>query len=266
MPASIPLLVCADDFGYSDAVDSGIAQLVATGRVSATSCLTSSPRWLTAAPLARSLRDRADLGLHLDLTEFARLAGLPRLLLTARLGLLDRRQIAERISTQLARFEDTIGAAPDYVDGHQHVHQLPAVATPLLEELQRRYAGRLPWVRVSLPVGRDFKSRLIAATGAAALRRALDLAGFRRTRRLLGVYDFGATPPYAQRFAAWLGMVQPGDALMVHPAATALASDALGAAREREFAALRSPQAGELLAAAHVFPARGASLHSLAAA
>jgi chitin disaccharide deacetylase len=255
-----PLIICADDFGYSPAVDAGIAQLIALGRLTATSCLTAAPRWPEAAVVARSLVGRADLGLHLDLVEFARLASLPRLLISARLGLLDRRSVREQIATQLSRFEDAVGAAPDYVDGHQHVHQPPLIATELLEELRQRYAGRLPWIRVSQPAGSSLKSRIIAATGARQLAASAARAGFRHTRRLLGSYDFGAEPPYEARLGAWVDEVREGDALMVHPANGETHGDVLGAARQREFTALASPTFAAQLARAGVVPARGTSL------
>jgi len=257
---STPLIICADDFGYADAVDAGIATLVAAGRVTATSCLTSSPRWREAAARARGLLSSADVGLHLDLTEFARVAALPRLLLAGRLGLLDRRVLRARCAEQLTRFEDALGAPPAYVDGHQHVHQLPAVARELIDELLRRYGDALPWMRISQPAGKDLKSRLIAATGAARLRRRLDAAGLRHNDRLLGIYDFGASPPWLERAAGWLRETRAGDALMVHPASAAVAGDPLSEARRREFDALGSPQFAALLDRHRVEPARGASL------
>lgn len=257
---STPLLICADDFGYAPAVDAGIATLVDAGRVTATSCLTMSPCWPEAAGTARALHGRADLGLHLDLTEFPRRASLARLLVAGRLGLLSRGALRQRVTAQLARFEDAIGAAPDYVDGHQHVHQVPAVARVLIDELARRYGRASPWVRISLPAQRDLKSRVIAATGADALRRRLDAANIRHTKRLLGVYDFREHPAWIDRAATWLAEARAGDALMVHPAARPVPGDPLATARAREFDALASPRFGELLASCGLEPARGASL------
>jgi predicted glycoside hydrolase/deacetylase ChbG (UPF0249 family) len=255
-----PLLICADDFGYAPAVDEGIAALVERGRITATSCLTMSPRWSEAAALARSLRDRADVGLHLDLTEFSRHASLPRLLVAGRLGLLSSDALRERLIAQLSRFEDALGAPPDYVDGHQHVHQLPAVARILVDELTRRYGHALPWVRISLPQARDLKSRIIASTGADALRRMLEAANVRHTARLLGIYDFSTEPAWIDRATTWLRDVRAGDALMVHPATRATSADPLAEARVREFEALGSARFGGLLASHELRAARGDSL------
>jgi len=255
-----PLLICADDFGYDAAVDEAIASLVAAQRVTATSCLVLSPRWHAAAPLARGLFAQADVGLHLDLTEYPHRASLGRVLVAGRLGLLSRARLRERVATQLARFEDTLGQAPRYVDGHEHVHQLPTVSAVLLDELARRYAGAMPWIRVSAPAAPDLKGRIIGAVGATALRRRLDAAGVRHTRRLLGVYDFGTSPPWLDRAAVWLSQARAGDALMVHPATRAVSGDPLALARVREHDALASPRFVELLASHGVVPARGDSL------
>jgi predicted glycoside hydrolase/deacetylase ChbG (UPF0249 family) len=261
MPAT-PLLVCADDFGYSADVDAGIARLVEAGRVTAASCLTASSRWQDAARLARTLRPLADVGLHLDLTEFERLGSLPGVLLAGRAGLLDRKRVRAAIRSQLDAFEDGIGAPPDYVDGHQHVHQLPVVAAAVLEELGTRYLTRQPWVRVSWAPEKALKSRVITGLGAAALARACERRGLRHTRRLLGVYDFRASPSYAQRLATWLGAARGGDALMVHPAQRASPADPLGQARVREFTALLAPETAALFARAQVVAARGDSLRT----
>jgi predicted glycoside hydrolase/deacetylase ChbG (UPF0249 family) len=262
---SIAVVITADDFGYCDAVDAGIATLVQQGRVTATSCLTSSPRWSSAAAVARGLHDQADLGLHLDLTEFARLASLPRLIADATLGRLDPSTLRTQIRSQLGAFEDAIGAPPDYIDGHQHVHQLRPVARVLIDEVLARYgrAGETrPWVRVSRPVAAGLKGRIIGGLGADSLERQLDAAGLRHTSRLLGVYDFSDAPSYESRLVAWLRMARDGDALMVHPASALDAADELGAARLREYTTLTSSATGALLAELGIRPVRGDTLHA----
>lgn len=256
----VPLLVTADDFGCDARVDAGIARLVDLGRVSATACLVGAPRWPEAAALARTLRTRADVGLHFDLTEYGRLGPLPSLFAAAMLRALPEPALRARLRRQLDLFEQAVGAPPDYVDGHQHVHQFPQVARLLASMLRERYPGREPWVRVSMPAQRDLKSRLIAMSGARGLARRLDTAGLRHTGRLLGIYGFGARPPWIERLAHWLAQARAGDALMVHPAAAVVPGDPLGAARVREYEALASPQAAALLAEHGVAPARGTSL------
>ena len=51
------------------------------------------------------------------------------------------------IAAQLDTFTQALGRAPAYIDGHQHVHQLPVVRTLLLEEIARRYPAAALWLR-----------------------------------------------------------------------------------------------------------------------
>ena len=65
------LIICADDFALSPAIDEGIIQLIQQNRLSAASCMVLSPRWTEAAKLIElEIRSKADIGLHLDFTEF----------------------------------------------------------------------------------------------------------------------------------------------------------------------------------------------------
>src|SRR3990167_2260515 len=65
------LIVCADDYAQSPAIDAGIIQLIQQNRLSAASCMVLSPRWAEAAKsLTQEIRNKADIGLHLDFTQF----------------------------------------------------------------------------------------------------------------------------------------------------------------------------------------------------
>ncbi len=46
-----PIIISADDFAQSAAIDTAIVALIQQKRLSATSCLTLSPRWPEAAKL-----------------------------------------------------------------------------------------------------------------------------------------------------------------------------------------------------------------------
>src|SRR5882672_4507386 len=113
------LIVAADDFAQNAAVDDGILGLIAAGRISAASCLAASPRWPQAARrLEREVRAKADIGVHLDLTEFVRPAGgHVGLVLASYTGTLAKPRLRVLIDEQLQRFEDAVGMVPDYVDG-----------------------------------------------------------------------------------------------------------------------------------------------------
>ena len=85
------VILNADDFAFNAAVSRGIVALAQKSRLSATSAMTLSPRWVQDAPALAELRGQIDVGLHLDWTSpFAiRIAGhgssLPRAMLAAML-------------------------------------------------------------------------------------------------------------------------------------------------------------------------------------
>jgi predicted glycoside hydrolase/deacetylase ChbG (UPF0249 family) len=255
------LIVAADDFGQSEAIDDGIVALIESGRISAASCLTASPRWPRAAcRFDRDIRAKADIGVHLDLTEFVRPAGGHVTLLLASLaGALDPGRLRALVDDQLQRFEDAMGAAPDYVDGHRHVHQLPRVREALLSALAARYGDRLPWIRVSVAAKRaGLKAGIVSALGGGELSARCRALGLVCSERLLGFYDMGRVQQdYRLRLRQWLEQARTGDVLMCHPAARADRSDPIGAARHAEFVALDSAWWTEARATAGVELTRG---------
>lgn len=251
------VFVTADDYGYNAAVDDAILALAEAGRLAGAGCMTRAPGWRAAAArippppatpggdaedgLSQDSRGVCGWGLHLDLTEFSpqRRALWP--LIGASLARrLDPAALRAEIAAQCALFEDATGRAPDYVDGHQHVHQLPQVREALVEVLAARYAGRLPWLRISgARVGDGAKALFIAALGADELERLATAAGIDCMPRLLGAYGFdGDAESYRRRLGDWLARAADGHALMVHPATGALPGDPIGPARVREYGVL----------------------------
>jgi len=236
------LCLCIDDFGLHAGINAAAFNLVAQGRAHALACQVGGPAWEAGAAELRRAQG-VDVGLHLDFTEHplrepARPLG--RLISLSLLRRFDAAALQAEVAAQLDRFEAGMGRAPDFVDGHQHVHQLPQVREALLAELQRRGPAR-PWLRSTRrPRARrwQFKPWFIETLGAAELARQARQAGFPQNRALLGVYDF--TPG---RFAAllpeWLAAAQDGDLLMCHPSLSAAApGDHILAARQAEFEVL----------------------------
>ena len=254
-------IVAADDFAYNAAIDDAILALIDAGVVTATSCLTAAPRWAQSARLlGAARRGRADVGVHVDLTEFERVAPSHALLSAACYAKrIDRARVRSALQAQLQRFEDALGTAPDYVDGHRHVHQLPVVRDVLTDLLRERYPQRLPWVRISR-AGADagWKGWLITQLGSRGLAAACASAGIATNARLLGIYDFtGTAHDYRHRADAWLADAAEGDALMCHPAARVDAADPIGRARVVEFEVLSSAWWTACLATHDIQPSRG---------
>ncbi|MEO7939845.1 MAG: ChbG/HpnK family deacetylase, partial [Burkholderiaceae bacterium] len=175
------LAVCADDFGLSPGVSAGIAQLARSQRISAVSCLTNVPDWDQSAPALSDLPTSVAVGLHINLTEgqplspelaalWPTLPSLPRLMALAHLGLVPQAAVQREIVAQWGAFLSHAGQRPQFVDGHQHVHQFPGVRTAMLGALDQLQAR--PAVRSAAHLigpGHGFKRWVIRQTGARCL-------------------------------------------------------------------------------------------------
>ena len=253
------ILLCADDYALHPLVDDAVQQLARAGRLSATSCMTTSPHWQQAAPALKPLRPMLSVGLHFNLTE-----GHGGQHAAQALGQVIRQTYCHQMSPeqmraawreQLDAFEQAMGTPPDFIDGHQHVHQLPGLRNAMLEEMQSRYAAHeMPWVRSTAPAAglwRSPKAAIIALLGGYTLTRQLHQQGWPSHQGFGGVYGFDAATPaaYGTHMAQWLAACQDGSLLMCHPANAVVDGDAIGAQRPVEFAYLQSAAFGDLLAA-----------------
>lgn len=253
--------LCVDDFGMHGGVNDAVLRLASIDRLSAVGCLVDGPAFLQGAralvdAAAQAARDesRIDLGLHLDLTEgYTRTARPLRKLITAAyLRRLSPSELESEIGRQLETFERAIGHPPDFIDGHQHVHQLPQVREALIAVLRERPHPGRPWLRSTRrPRGRvpsRFKAGVIETLGAHALARLAADGGFAQNEHLLGVYGFDeAEGGYEALTERWLDASVDGDLLMCHPSAHTTAPDALLPARLREFRWLTSAGFGRSL-------------------
>ena len=237
------IAICADDFGMSAGIDEGILELGRLGRLSAVSCLVQGPALSDHSSVLALLP--VDIGLHLNFTAaFASgqfCLSLPRLISACYLRRLPASLVAATIASQLDAFETRFQRPPDFIDGHQHVHQLPLIREQLLESIGRRYPARALWLR-STQTGRHtmvVKARIIACLGARTMRRLAKAQGLPMNRHLLGVYGFSASPEeYLQLLMSWFADAADGDLLMCHPASAAEAGDPIGQQRMREFSIL----------------------------
>lgn len=272
-PAPRPIALCADDYGLAPGLGAAIRDLLAAGRLGATSCMVTGPHWPAEAALLRPLAAGGavfDAGLHLTLTDQpaavpssalapdGRLPPLERLLALSLSRRLDGNAVAAELERQLDLFEVTWGAPPAYVDGHHHVHQLAGVRGAFLDLYDRRlrrhgtvvrYCTRGPAdiVRTGVAVPRAL---LIAALGRG-FSRAGRRAGVPGNDAFAGVRNFHGEKPFSDLMRAWLMAAPPRTLVMCHPG---LVDDALKAvdgltdAREEEYSFLASPAFPALLA------------------
>jgi len=252
------LAICIDDFGMHDGVNAAALQLAQCGRITAISCLVGAPSWSQGVNSLRMLNvESVDLGLHLDLTEYplqrASRHKLLQLIVLAYCGGLDRAKLRTEIVAQFDAFENAIGRVPDYVDGHQHVHQLPVIREELLGVLRERCHERKPWLRSTRPpsvrggwwqaavhaLKERFKPQVIALLGSHALARMAVRQGHSQNLHLLGSYNFrGSEHRYRKLLLAWLRRAGDRDLLMCHAGIDAVAEDPLRTARQHEYSVL----------------------------
>lgn len=255
-----PVILCADDYAMTAGVSRGILELARARRLSATSALVTLERWADDAKPVAGVRDCIAVGLHIDLTlgtplgpmpslaPEARFPSLRQILMRALAGRINREEIAAEVTRQLDRFEAATGFPPDHVDGHQHVHALPAIRSGVLTALARRFPSGGPLVRDpadsisairerGLATGKSMVISLLSSGFGAAARAR----GFAVNDSFAGTSPFKEGQPYGKELDAafsaggrrHLVMCHPGH---VDPELTRL--DPVVARRAEEYAAL----------------------------
>lgn len=266
------IVLCADDFGLSPAIDAGIVSLARAGRLSATSCMVAGSRFEQDAALLAPLADRIDIGLHFTLTELAPLGPirtldaqgeaptLRRVLVRSLTGRIDYEEITAEIGRQLDRFRAVFGRDPDFFDGHQHVHVLPGVRHGVFAAFDQGLLDpRRTWMRdCSERPGTILKRGVEPAKATFLTMLATGFAATARERGILVNDGFGGVTAFRpERFATvfpkFLTALGSRPLVMCHPAhptPPADPSDAIDAARRAEYAHLASETFARDLAAA----------------
>ncbi len=269
--ASRRIWLCADDYGISPAVNLAIRDLIMRGRLNATSVMVVAPGFHRSEALSLSILNaagrRGAIGLHVTLTgkfrpltAFAPLDGrfppLDQMLRLALLRRLDRAALAAEIEAQLQSFAAAFGQAPDFVDGHHHVHLFPQVRDEVLALVKRDAPGA--WVRQcgsALPLRKLLRDR--KAAGLSFLSR-----GFRRRAAKLavptnpafaGVYDLEPSKNFSALFPRFLEGLPDGGLIMCHPGIVdgeLRKLDPLTDQREKEYAYFAGEDCPRALAAA----------------
>jgi predicted glycoside hydrolase/deacetylase ChbG (UPF0249 family) len=144
MAAERNLIVNADDFGLSAAVNAGILEAHERGIVTSTSMMVRKPAAREAASLAAPHASLA-IGLHLDLGQWDYEAGEWKVAYE-NCPPDDPAAVDAECRAQLAAFRDLLGRDPTHLDSHQHAHEhepATSVATTLAAELGAPLRGRL---------------------------------------------------------------------------------------------------------------------------
>jgi hopanoid biosynthesis associated protein HpnK len=263
------LIVTADDFGASTAVNEAVEQAHRQGILTAASLMVAGDAAEDAIIRARHM-PTLGVGLHLVLVE-----GRPVLPVEAIPDLIDatgcfrtnmalaganfffrrsvRRQLAAEIEAQFAAFHAT-GLPLDHVNAHKHFHLHPTIAGLILS-IGRRYglaAARAPVEPVDLlrqiePVPRTLAGRIAEPYARSVARRFRD-AGLAVPDRVLGLAWSGHMT--RDRVAGLIGDLPPGlTELYCHPATDdAYPGSAPGYAYRAELAALLDPAIRDVIA------------------
>lgn len=262
--------LCADDYGMAPGINAAIRELIARGRLNATSVMMPvghiDSDEADALAVLNSGVTRAAIGLHVTLTgpfkplsegftplrngSFLPHTEMLRLAMTRRLTV---ELLTIEIATQLRAFVDVFGRLPDFVDGHQHVQLLPQVRDAFIKVVAETAPNA--WVR---QCGRARGARKLGDPKALVLDM-LSL-GFRGTAERLGLvtnpafagsYSFNPKADFVRIFPRFLKGLPDGGLIMCHPGFVddALkALDPLTTLREHEFAFFNSDAFPQLLA------------------
>ena len=239
------IVLCADDFGLNRAVSQGILKLVIKNRLSAVSCMTSMPDFNHHAKDLAALTNKVQIGLHFNLTEGYFLSeperrsfSLNELLIKSHLHLIKPAFIAKEFNAQLDHFIQMMGRLPDFIDGHQHVHQFPDIRMVLLTLYVQRLKAYGTWMRstypaITLPQYR-LKGHILAFTGGKKLQADLKKAAIPHHGYFSGVYDFAQETDYRSLFNQWLALAPSDTLIMCHPGEESSHIDAIAHTRSVE--------------------------------
>jgi chitin disaccharide deacetylase len=228
------VVLCADDYGMTRGIDRAILSLAAKQRISAISCIVTGGNWPQSAEDLRRIRG-VEVGLHIVLSDGSgltngrdgerggRFPGPWRVAGRALLGRIDGRSLAREIDAQIDRFAEGVGRYPDFVDGHQLVHQLPVISDALIETIAKRPRWR-PWVRVCsdkvraiLQRKHGWHSALAASFLGRRLGRLARRAGVPVNRGFSGFYDVRHACRFPTIFPHFLRGLGPRHLIMCHP-------------------------------------------------
>ncbi len=232
------MIVCADDYGLSADINHAILKLCAARKLSAVSCMTALERCDPAALRELGVQaDTVDVGLHLVLTDEHlpwsrgltradfRLVSFGDLLRRCLLRRVCPEHVLPWITLQYEFFIEKLQRAPDFIDGHLHVHQFPGIREALTQFVLSLPAGSRPYVRNTRMNVRELrghglpwlKAALIGRFGAK-MASLLCSAGVETNNGFAGIYDFrnwSAYSTYLPAFAACLR--HRNGMLVVHP-------------------------------------------------
>lgn len=228
------LMLCADDYAQNETICAAILFLAKQGRINAISCMMNNDLWHDAHQHLTELTSTHFIGLHLNLTHGQpqsdrwrqqignTLPNLSALLAMTYLKRLEYRTAMAEIEAQVAAFTSAMNRYPDFIDGHQHIHQLPIIRDALLTYYKQHQSTSFirntsnGW-RSLLEIRNFPKSQLIALLGGITFRRRLAKQAVSTNRSFAGIYQYRYAEHYRDYFKHFLSQSQDEGLIMCHP-------------------------------------------------
>lgn len=129
------VVVTADDFGLSPAVNRGVQAAATDGIVTAASLMVRRPHAVDAVARARRLPDLC-LGLHLELVSYEVRDG-DWVVTDQLVDPSDRQAVDREVTDQIARFVALVGRPPTHLDSHHHLHRDEPLGSVVAEHAER---------------------------------------------------------------------------------------------------------------------------------
>ncbi len=236
------MIICADDYGLSNAVDDAVIELIQKDRITATSCIVSNYNAKYSTLKLQKYMEKIDIGMHLLLTD-----GKPLSHQKSDGGLVDHHgnlnnfwkltaktyshriqfeSVYKEIRAQVEYFNDLFGRMPYFIDGHKHVQQLPVIRNALMKLIKDinfspylRIAALPKKLKMDIHFSKTltFYNMIINYPGAEA-RKLFSGNGFRCNRYLLGYYNNNSKMTFSEIFKRYTEITPTDrDIFFCHP-------------------------------------------------
>lgn len=239
------IIICADDFAQNHEISEGILLLARNKRISAISCMVNSAYWDEDSQELNNINFNGYVGLHLNLTfgqplssawrkfEGERFYSLPVLLKKLYLGHIKSETIEAEIQAQIDVFSNFMHIYPDFIDGHQHVHQYKNVRNALFS-VHQKVMGHTETEATDEYVDAFFrntsngykdlitlssfpKRQILSILGGIKFRKMLTLKQLPMNSSFTGIYNFKYAYKYRNYFKKFLTQSENGGMIMCHP-------------------------------------------------
>jgi predicted glycoside hydrolase/deacetylase ChbG (UPF0249 family) len=209
------IIICADDFGMNSAINEGIITLLENRKISAVSCMSNQSAFKQDGKRLLPFLRQAKIGLHFNLAY----SSLGLFILKSYLGCLNQQSIEKALSAQYEQFIKIMGQKPDFIDGHQHIHQLPLIRKIVLKFYKAHYPNYDGFIRNTYHSrASSLKAKMINALGGKKLKGLLEREKIPYNKNFSGVYNLSEKKNYALLLTQFIHELEGDGLMMCHPA------------------------------------------------